>query len=275
MDSRRDAFSFLGLNIACVTETWYGGGAELSGHLIDLKGETGIRVLHKSRGGRKRKSGGGVAIAFDTSSCNLKTRNLKHVEKGIEIMCQYCDLSGQDETRWLHVWKCPGAVAHLESIEDKYMRKKWMLYHLRNAGFKGMQLFKLYCCHIRSMIEYYSPVYHSLLNKGQEASLKRLKRHALRVCFGYETPVEEWMQQLNIATLKDRRSRRCDAFLKKAASNPLFAPSWFPAREGVARDLRRGTTIHQTQACTLRRFNPPLAFLRRRANQLGVVPEVW
>ena len=75
--------------------------------------------------------------------------------------------------------------------------------------------------------------------------------------------------------LKDRRSRRCDAFLNKAASNPLFAPSWFPPKGGVARDLRKRRTIHETQVCTLRRFNSPLAFLRRRANQLIVVPEVW
>ena len=93
-----------------------------------------------------------------------------------------------------------GAGAHLESIEDKYSRKKWTLYHLRDAGFKGMQLFKLYCCYIRSMIEYCSPVYDSLLNNGQETSLERLQTHAMRVCFGYETLVEEWMQQFNMAT---------------------------------------------------------------------------
>ena len=36
-----------------------------------------------------------------------------------------------------------GAGAHVESIAEKYKRKKWMLYHLRDAGFKGTHLFKL------------------------------------------------------------------------------------------------------------------------------------
>lgn len=144
-----------------------------------------------------------------------------------------------------------------------------MLYHLRDAGFKGMQLFKLYCCYILSMIEYCSPVYHSLLNTGQGTALERLQRHALRVCFGYESPVEHWMQQFNISSLKDRRSRRCDAFLQKAASNPMFAPSWFPPREGVVRNLRKRRPIHETQAGTLRRFNSPLAFCAGGRTSLG------
>lgn len=35
-----------------------------------------------------------------------------------------------------------------------------MLYHLHYIGFKGTHFYKLYCCYVRSMIEYCSPVYH-------------------------------------------------------------------------------------------------------------------
>ena len=51
----------------------------------------------------------------------------------------------------------PGAGAHVEAIGEKYRKKKWMLYHLRDAGFTGDHLYKLYCCYVRSMIEYCSP----------------------------------------------------------------------------------------------------------------------
>ena len=37
----------------------------------------GIRILQKSRDGRIRKRGGGVALAFNTSLCNFKQRQLK------------------------------------------------------------------------------------------------------------------------------------------------------------------------------------------------------
>lgn len=107
-------------------------------------------------------------------------------------------------------------------------KKKWMLHHLSEAGFKGQHLYKLYCCYIRSIIEYGSPVYHSLLNGAQELRLERLQRHALRVCFGYHRPIKEVMGELGISTLKDRRGRRCDNFIRKAAKNPRFADAWFP-----------------------------------------------
>ena len=166
----------------------------------------------------------------------------------------------------------PGVGAHVQAITEKYKRKKWMLYHLRDAGFKGTHLYKLYCCYVRSVIEYCSPVYHPLLNGGQELCLERLQRHALRVCFGCEVPVDRIMEEHNIATLKERRVRRCDSFIKKAATNPRFALEWFPRQPGGHMGLRDRREVAETQATTSRRFNSPLTFFRRRANQLGVVP---
>ena len=169
----------------------------------------------------------------------------------------------------------PSAEAHVAAIGEKYGRKKWMLHHLRDSGFAGKHLYKLYCCYVRSVIEYCSPVYHSLLTQGQELYLERLQRHALRVCFGYHRPVEEWMQHHNIATLKDRRIRRCDKFIRKASTNPRFGPAWLPPRVSTQHDLRMRCKVQETQARSLRRFNSPLSFLRRRANQIGLIPEVW
>ena len=73
----------------------------------------------------------------------------------------------------------PGATSHVEGVRDKYRRKVWMLYHWRRSGLKGDQLFKLYCCQVRSVIEYCSAVYHSLLTKGDAEELERLHRNAV------------------------------------------------------------------------------------------------
>lgn len=94
----------------------------------------------------------------------------------------------------------PGAGAHVDEIANKYRRKKWMLYHLRDSGFKGKQLFRLYCCYIWSIIEYCSVVYHALLTKNQEVHLERLQRHAVRLCFGHDAPVEDIMAREAIET---------------------------------------------------------------------------
>ena len=168
--------------------------------------------------------------------------------------------------------KEPGAGAHVDSIVEKYMQKKWMLHHLSEAGFKGEVLFRLYCCYVRSMIEYCSPVYHPLLTVGQEQQLERLQRHAVRACFGCEVGVEELMELHAIESLKARRERRMDRFIRKAAVNPKFSPLWFPPRAGLPMDLRNRREIQETQASSVRRFKSPLAHMRRRANDLGIRP---
>ena len=165
----------------------------------------------------------------------------------------------------------PNAAAHVESLEDRYRSKKWMLYHLRDAGFRGRQLFKLYACYVRSILEYCSPVYHSLLNDGQERQLERLHHHAIRICYGHDTPVAAIMESECIESLKSRRIRRMDTFIKKAASNPRFG-GWFPRRRETPWVLRNRREIEETRTSSLRRFNSPLAYIKRRANELGILP---
>ena len=166
----------------------------------------------------------------------------------------------------------PNADAHVEALADKYKMKKWMLHHLRDAGFRGEVLFKLYCCYIRSIFEYCTPVYHSMLTSSQEHQLERLQRHAIRVCYGSEVPIEDVMATHCIETLKARRERRCDKFIRKAASNARFGTRWFKPRDGEDKNLRSRRQIQETRASSLRRFRSPLLFLQRRANELGITP---
>lgn len=87
IESLVDAFGSLNLHFACITETWYSGGKELRDHIGEVEGRTGIRILQKSRDGRIRKRGGGVAVAFNTALCNFKQRQLKVVSREHEVLC--------------------------------------------------------------------------------------------------------------------------------------------------------------------------------------------
>ena len=87
MGSLLDAFQSLNLHFASVTETWYRGGKDLASHFNDVEGSAGIRVIHKSRDGRLKSRGGGVAFAFDTASCNFKRRQMKHLTRNHEVIC--------------------------------------------------------------------------------------------------------------------------------------------------------------------------------------------
>ena len=132
----------------------------------------------------------------------------------------------------------PGVADHVEAIKSKFMRKIWMLYRLRNAGFRERPLHRLYCCFLRTAVEYCSVVYHPMLTSELENDLEKLNRLAARICFGSDLPTDDIMALNDIESLKERRIRRCDAFLKKALASPRFGPKWFPRSLGTRTGLR-------------------------------------
>ena len=93
-DALSDAFDSLHLNFACITETWFRGGKKLRDKLSDIEGATGVKFIHKSRDGRLRNVGGGVAIAFNSGTCNLKQRHLKGFLKNQEVVCALGKIAG-------------------------------------------------------------------------------------------------------------------------------------------------------------------------------------
>ena len=165
----------------------------------------------------------------------------------------------------------PSAGYHVDAIREDYRAKVWMLFHLHESGIRGDNLYKLYCCYIRSRIEYMSVAYHSMLLSGQAEALERLHRYALRVCFGFDRDIRTVMAEKGIEHLHERRGRRVDSFITKAANNPRFA-HWFPGREAGAMELRRTRKIQETRSKTTRRHNGPLAYMKRRANELDIFP---
>lgn len=66
---------------------------------------------------------------------------------------------------------------HVHHIIDKFRIRIWLLYHRQEAGIKNERLFRLYCVFIRWVIEYCSPVYHSMLTGWQTNKLESLQRH--------------------------------------------------------------------------------------------------
>ena len=162
-----------------------------------------------------------------------------------------------------------GASAHLEVLQDKIRRRMWMLYKLRDAGLKGRVLYRLYCCYLRTVIEYCSVVYHPMLTLEQENELECMHNVSIKVCFGFDKPSDRLKEEQGIESLAARRRRRFDVFLRRAISNPRFK-GWFPPRNGARTGLRRTRQIQESRSIAWRRFHSPLEALRRRANELGL-----
>ena len=164
----------------------------------------------------------------------------------------------------------PDVSSHVRRLVDKFRVKVWLLFHLREAGIKEGRLFQLYCVYVRSVLEYCSPVYHSMLTRGQAESLERLQRHAGRICFGSRIPIKEVFQERGIPSLETRRVARVDKFNGKAVADARFGQRWFPRRLAPEHDLQDRRNFVEPQVRTMRLFNSPRNYFIRRANELGL-----
>ena len=164
----------------------------------------------------------------------------------------------------------PDATAHVEMLVDRFRVKVWLLYHLREAGIKDVKLFQLYCVYIRSILEYCSPVYHSLLSGGQSETLERLQRHTGRICFGSHLPIGDVFRERGVRTLEERRIARVDKFIGKSLADARFGPRWFPRRPAPECGLRERRTFEERQVKTIRLYNSPRNYFIIRANELGL-----
>ena len=166
-----------------------------------------------------------------------------------------------------HFCEEPNAAAHIAAIKAKFRARIWMLFHLKWAGMDEIHLYKIYCCYIRSVIEFCSPTYHALLSKGQSEDLEKMHRYAVRVCFGADRGTAHTFAVWGIETLEARRIRRFDTFIRKTAANPKYR-EWFPRREADQHNLRNRDSYLTTRTKTQRYYNSPLLYMRRRLNFL-------
>ena len=75
-------------------------------------------------------------------------------------------------------WDTPGVCKHIEQIRLKFRKKVWMLYHLRRAGFRGRQLYCLYCCYVGTIMEYFCVVlYRSNRRRKREGQGSHMLPH--------------------------------------------------------------------------------------------------
>ena len=76
MTSFIDYMYDLKYDFAMINETWFKGGKRLVGELLDVEHAAGIKFICKNRP-VKASRGGGVPLAFSTTSCNLKRKQIK------------------------------------------------------------------------------------------------------------------------------------------------------------------------------------------------------
>ena len=75
----------------------------------------------------------------------------------------------------------PNVDLHIKKLSEKFRSKLWTLRKLKKAGMSTTDLLTVFKTIIRSVADFASPTYHSLINKTQAESLEKLQRRALKI----------------------------------------------------------------------------------------------
>ena len=117
---------------------------------------------------------------------------------------------------------------------------------------------------IRSVLEFSSVVYHSLIPKYLANLLEAIQKRTLKSIYGYELNYEELLQRSGLPRLGERRSGAFSKFAKKTSENPKYK-HWFPLRE-QQRQTRSNNPYLEERATGDRLYKSPLFAMRRELN---------
>jgi hypothetical protein len=159
----------------------------------------------------------------------------------------------------------PSVGAHVNSIVSKARRRYWVLRHLRRFGFDNQELLQVYMSLIRSVIEYCSVVYHSMLSQEMEKQLERVQSQALKIIYGFGFSYNDLLEKTGIEKLSDRRLKAIDKFTAKCIDGKFSG--WFP-KAATRRSARNPRPYVEKHARCDRLKDSPLYFMRRRLNDM-------
>ena len=109
---------------------------------------------------------------------------------------------------------------HCEYVVKKANRRLYAIRQLKKCGVPQGDLVSIYCCFVRSILEYASVVFANL-PKYLSQDLEKIQGRALVIIFPL-VPYVNALTRAGIPTLQERRVTACTKFVQKVFSeNPL------------------------------------------------------
>jgi hypothetical protein len=158
----------------------------------------------------------------------------------------------------------PTARAHVKATINKARRRLWILRHLAKFGFDQEELVQVYKSQIRSVVEYCSVVYHSLLTGEQAQALESFQYQALKCIFGVGESYRSLREKSQLELLSERRLSAVDKFTVKCLARDF--KHWFPLNTST-RVTRKREVYREEYARCDRLRHTPIFFMRRRLNE--------
>ena len=162
----------------------------------------------------------------------------------------------------------PGVGAHVKQILKKVRYRIWSIHNLKRLRLCPSGLINVYVSLVRPCFDYACVVYSSLLTRSQSDSLERLQRKVLKIIYGFDYSYDQCLSKSGLEMLSVRRTKLCEKFVLKTASNPRFR-DWFPLNPPVSYHLRRRKKYSERPTRTKRLRASPIYFYRRLLNYLA------
>ena len=156
------------------------------------------------------------------------------------------------------------AQAQLDYLIKKANKRTFLLLHYKRSGVPKERLKDVYCAMNRSILEYTSNIYHSLINIGQSNELELIQKRNLRIIYGYNHDYHTLLQISGLTSLKDRRIESFKKFAHKTVTNAKYS-HWLP--KNPSERLNRNTALYKEEtAIGNRLYNSPIFAMRRLLN---------
>jgi uncharacterized protein YbjQ (UPF0145 family) len=80
----------------------------------------------------------------------------------------------------------------------------------RKFGLSEEELLRVYTSSVKSVVEFTSVVYHSMLTKEQSNELERLQMQALKCIYGLQFSYQKLLEKTGLKSLEERRIEACN-----------------------------------------------------------------
>ena len=159
--------------------------------------------------------------------------------------------------------------SNTDYIVQRCNSKLWFLRRLKKLGASMEDLLDLYHKHVRSILEYAAPVWHSSLTGEDRLKLERVQKTAFHIILGEQ--YKSYNSALKITgskTLFDRRRKICLKFAQKSLKNSKFK-NWFKPTSNETKTRQEKLKFHDVH-CRADIFkNSPLSYLTGLLNHVN------
>ena len=152
---------------------------------------------------------------------------------------------------------------HTDYICKKGFIQLWLLRRLKKLGANKKILLDIYNKHVRSIMEYASPAWSSMLTTENIDQIERVQKSALLIIYGPNS-YQKTLENNNILTLEQRRDKLSKTFAKKCAESPIFT-EWFSKRTPIV-NTRNTNIFNEVPARCNRWMSSPIPHMTRLLN---------